>query len=64
LSNIYGTFTDGGTAIGKSSGASYIVSTYDPLETPAIKESYDNSLISSSASAILNTSETNPIGGL
>jgi len=64
MSNIYGTFTDGGTAIGKSSGASYIVSTYDPLETPAIKEPYDNSLTAAAASAIIVTTETNPIGGL
>jgi len=64
LSNIYGTFTDGGTAIGKSSGASYIVSTYDPLETPAIKGPYDNSLTAAAASAIIDTTETNPIGGL
>ena len=64
MSNIYGTFTDGGTAIGKSSGASYIVSTYDPLETPAIKEPYDNSLTAAAASAIIDTTETNPIGGL
>jgi len=64
LSNIYGTFADGSVVIGNSSGASYVISTYDPLETPAIKEQYDNSLTSAAASAILDTSETNPIGGL
>jgi len=64
LSNVYGAFTDGGVAIGNSSGASYTVSTYDPLETPAIKEPYDNGLTAAAASVIINTSENNPIGGL
>jgi len=64
VTNISGVFADGEVVIGNTSGASYVVTTYDPLEVPAVKESYDNSLISSSASAILNTSETNPIGGL
>ena len=64
MSNIYGTFTDGNAVIGKSSGASYVVGTYDPLETPAIKEPYDNSLTAAAASAIIVTTETNPIGGL
>jgi len=64
LSNIYGTFTDGGTAIGNISGASYIVASYDPLETPAIKEPYDNSLTAAAASVFVDKSETNPINGL
>jgi len=64
MSNIYGTFTDGNAVIGNSSGASYVVGTYDPLETPAIKEPYDNSLTEAAASAIIVTTETNPIGGL
>jgi len=64
VTNISGVFADGQVVIGNTSGASYVVTTYDPLEVPAVKEPYDNSLISSSASAILNTSETNPIGGL
>ena len=64
VTNISGVFADGQVVIGNTSGASYVVTTYDPLEVPAVKEPYDNSLISSSASAILNTSETNPIVGL
>ena len=64
VTNIAGTFVDGQVAIGQKSGASYIVSSYDPLEVPAVKETYDNSLIRGSASGILDITESNPLGGI
>jgi hypothetical protein len=64
ITNIYGEFIDGNTIIGKSSNAHFILATYDTLYNPAIKESYDNELIQTTAQPYINTSETNPIGGL
>ena len=64
LTNIFGEFVDGNTIIGKSSNAHFVLSTFDPLDAPAIKESYDNKIIETSAQPYINTSEINPIGGL
>jgi len=64
VTNIMGVFLDGGVAIGNTSGASYVVASYDPLESPAIKEPYDNSLSVAAGSLFIDTSENNPIGGL
>lgn len=64
LTNIFGEFVDGNTIIGKSSNAHFVLSTFDPLNAPAIKESYDNKIIETSAQPYINTSEINPIGGL
>jgi len=64
VTNIFGNFVDGHTIIGSSSNAQYLLTTFDPLHSPAVKENYDNSFISVSASNILNTSEINPFGSL
>jgi hypothetical protein len=64
VTNIYGEFIDGNTIIGKSSNAHFILATYDTLYNPANKESYDNEIIQTTAQPYINTSETNPIGGL
>jgi len=64
VTNIAGEFIDGQTIIGSTSNARYVLATFDPLQAPAIKEPYDNSVIQTSASTYVNTSETNPIGGL
>ena len=64
VTNIAGEFVDGHVIIGSTSNARYNLVTFDPLQAPAIKEPYDNSVIQTSASNYVNTSETNPIGGL
>jgi hypothetical protein len=64
VTNIMGVFLDGGVAIGNTSGASYVVASYDPLVLPAIKEPYDNSLSVAAGSLFIDTTENNPIGGL
>jgi hypothetical protein len=64
VTNIYGEFIDGHTIIGQSSNAQFTLATYDPLYEPATKESYDNELIKTTAQPYVNTSESNPIGGL
>lgn len=64
VTNIFGTFNDGHTIIGSSSNAQYLLTTFDPLHSPAVKENYDNQFINVSASSILNTSETNSFGSL
>lgn len=64
VTNIAGEFVDGQVIIGLTSNARYNLTTFDPLLNPAIKEPYDNEVIKTSADTYVNTSETNPIGGL
>jgi len=64
VTNIAGVFSDNVTVIGYTSNARYTLTTFDPLNTPSTKESYDNELIQTTAQPYINTSETNPIGGL
>ena len=64
VTNIAGVFSDNVTVIGYTSNAQYTLATFDPLYEPANKESYDNELIQTTAQPYINTSETNPIGGL
>ena len=71
VSNISGEFVLGQNIIGLTSGASYVYADFDPLdevimatEPPAIKEIYDNKLITNAADLILDTSETNSFGSL
>ena len=64
VTNIAGEFVDGQIIIGLTSNARYTLTTFDPLLNPAIKEPYDNEVIKTSADTYVNTSETNPIGGL
>jgi hypothetical protein len=64
VSNISGEFVDGGYILGYTSGAAYLLNTFDPLNAPANKESYDNSVTQTTAAPYINTSEFNAIGGL
>ena len=64
VSNITGEFIDGQPVIGQSSGANYILNTFNPLDNPANKEVYDNGLIYNEADNIINFDETNPFGSL
>jgi hypothetical protein len=64
VTNIAGEFIDDHIIIGQTSNARYSLASFDPLQNPAIKEPYDNSVIETSASTYVNTSENNPIGGI
>jgi hypothetical protein len=64
ISNIAGEFIDGQDVIGASSGAQWMLNMFDPLETPAKKEVYDNQYINIQGSDITNTSEINPFGSI
>jgi len=64
ITNIAGEFYDEMLIIGQSSNAQFMLQTFDPLNDPANKESYDNEVIQTSASGVVNNSEVNPIGGL
>jgi hypothetical protein len=64
VTNIAGEFVDGRVIIGNTSNARYTLSTFDPLDNPAHLEPYSNSLLQTSANTFVNTTETNPIGGL
>jgi hypothetical protein len=66
LSVIYiaGEFVNGMNIIGQTSNARFTLSTYDPLDNPGHLEPYSNSLLRASGNTYINTTETNPIGGL
>jgi len=64
VTNIFGAFVDNHLIYGNSSQAQYWLTTFDPLQSPAIKENYDNKFINVSANNILNTSEINSFGSL
>ena len=64
VTNISGEFVSNNIIIGTSSNARYRLVTFDPINSPAIKEVYDNQLISQSADTFVNFSETNPFGDL
>ena len=63
ITNIAGQFANGISAIGSTSGASYIITNSDNFEHPYL-EPYDNKTIINQVSGIIDTSESNPIGGL
>ena len=64
VTNIAGEFTDGNHIIGQTSAANYVLGSYDPLNSPSIKEVYDNEYIQSSANSIIDFSESNPFGNI
>jgi hypothetical protein len=64
VTNIAGEFVDGQTIVGASSGAEFMLNTFDPLNSPANKEVYDNQYINTAADVILDLSETNPFGNI
>jgi Virus neck protein len=64
VSNIAGEFIDSKSIIGKTSGSNYPLASFDPLNSPANKENYDNEYIANSAFSITDFSETNPFGSI
>jgi len=62
VSNIAGEFIDGQSIIGRTSTASHVLASFDPLNSPANKENYDNAYIANSAYTITDFSEINPFG--
>ena len=62
VSNIAGEFIDSQSIIGQRSGATYSLASFDPLNTPANKEVYDNEYIANSAYTITDFSDINPFG--
>jgi len=64
VTNIAGEFIDGLRLIGKTSNAQYTLTSFDPLDTPAHLEVYDNYYIANTANSIIDFSETNPFGSI
>ena len=59
-----GEFARQQTIIGETSNAQYVLSTFDPLEDNSYHEVYDNKLIHTDASSIIDFSESNPFGSI
>lgn len=66
VTNIKGEFstTTSNTIIGDTSGASFRLSTYDPLDVELHNDHYDNLYIETQGDSITDFSETNPFGTL
>jgi hypothetical protein len=64
LTTISGTFIDGETIVGETSGAQYVLASFDPLVDNSYTETYDNKNISDSANSIIDFSESNPFGSI
>ena len=64
VNNIAGEFISSLPIIGSFSGASYSLTTFDPLENTPPNESFDNSFIMSSANTVLVKTESNPFGSI
>jgi len=63
VTNIAGQFANGISAIGSTSGASYTINNSDNFEHPPL-EPYDNQTIINQVSGVIDTSESNPFGGM
>lgn len=64
VTNIVGTFISNVKIIGVTSNAQYKLITFDPMETPANKEVYDNMVVRIEANNYLDFSEKNPFGSI
>lgn len=64
VTNIFGEFNDGSRVIGATSNASYILATFDLMNTPSTHENYDNGYIETQGTVIVNTTESNPFGSI
>ena len=62
ISNVAGEFIDNESIIGQTSNATSLLISFDPLNSPAYKENYDNEYIANSAISVIDFSETNPFG--
>jgi Virus neck protein len=64
VTHIFGSFLDTHNIIGKSSGANHLLTTFLLLDESPIKEMYDNKLIDTAASLIIDNTEHNPFGSI
>ena len=64
VTNIMGEFVDNRTIVGVTSNAQFVLANFDPMNTPSTHENYDNSFINQTSQPIINTTESNPFGGL
>lgn len=62
VTNIAGEFTGSQSIIGVSSGASYQLITYDPLQDNVRNDSYDNQYIEKVGESIIDFTDHNPFG--
>lgn len=64
ITYIKGEFLDGNTVFGKTSGASYTLTTYNDLDVVVKNDTYDNEFINTEGSALTDDSESNAFGSL
>lgn len=64
LTNISGVFSNTQVIIGSSSNSQYIIQNYDPLNYSQYENAWDNKVIETELDNFIDTSESNPFGGL
>jgi len=64
LTNISGVFSNTSTIVGANSEASYAITSYDPLDSPQLKDAWDNKIVETESNSIVDTSINNPFGML
>jgi hypothetical protein len=64
VTNIAGEFIDNQIIYGATSNAQYRLTTFDPLQDNTYTEVYDNKLINTGATSIIDFSEENPFGNI
>ena len=64
ISNIAGTFSNTSVIIGDMSDARYSILNFDHMNKPSKENAWDNKIIETESSGLIDTSETNPFGTL
>lgn len=64
LTNMSGSFSANVSIIGTESSASYTINTFDELDNPQTRDSWDNKTIETEADNYIDTTENNPFGSL
>lgn len=64
LTNISGVFSNTSTIVGATSETSYAITSYDPLDSPQLRDAWDNKIVETESNSIVDTSINNPFGML
>ena len=62
VSNVVGDFSLSANVIGNTSLTSITLSSFDPLDVTLLRENYDNKVVKTEATEIIDFSEQNPFG--
>lgn len=64
VSNMMGEFSNNAMIIGATSNAQYIIASFDPLDEPQIENAFDNKVVRTEITGVVDNSEVNPLGSI